>query len=203
MTMTPGQVALDVDSAQTDNTPPESASSSSSPFDASSPEVGLQMRRVWKTVGEILIPDNAYCKSSTCPDAETTLNILSAIASLPTKSTDPNGETTGATMLLVNSHRIPTASAFPIVPSAIQVITAALVLTLLEYVVKDHPAPADDGYVWMPQNTLKATLKNNPWALEALSNERVDWVMKTMLKVVPTKLIVLDRKRGAVRFGKE
>ena len=108
-------------------------------------------------------------------------------------------------MLLLESHRVPAASALPIVPSAIQVITAALILTLLEYVVTagSDAVPADNGYIWMPQSSLKATLKNNPWAIEALTNGGVDWVMKTMLKVVPTKLIVLDRKGGTVRFGKE
>ena len=132
-------------------------------------------------------------------------DILSAIASLPTRSEDPSGERTGAVMLLLDSHRVPAASALPIIPSAIQVITAALILTLLEYVVTtgSDAVPADNGYIWMPQSSLKATLKNNPWAIEALTNGGVDWVMKTMLKVVPTKLIVLDRKGGTVRFGKE
>jgi hypothetical protein len=135
----------------------------------------------------------------------TTSDILSAIARLPTKSEDPSGEKTDATMVLLNSHRARVAYASPIIPSAIQVITAALILTLLEYVVHAGPdaASADDGYVWMPQNSLKAALKNNPWAIEALSIEGVDWVMKTMLKVVPAKLIVIDRRKGTVRFGKE
>jgi len=108
-------------------------------------------------------------------------------------------------VLLLNSHRVPGA-AMPVVPSALQVLMASLILTLLDHVTNVGPDAAstdDDGNIWMPQNSLKATLKNNPWAVEALSNEGVDWVMKTMLKVVPTKLIVLDRKRGAVRFGKE
>lgn len=132
-------------------------------------------------------------------------NILSAIANLPTKSEDPSGEKTSATMSLLNSHRARAVSAPSIVPSAIQVITAALILTLLQYVVNVSldVVPGDDGYIWMPLNLLKGVLKTNPWAIEALSTEGVDWVMKTMLKAVPAKLIVIDRRKGTVRFGKE
>jgi hypothetical protein len=118
---------------------------------------------------------------------------------------DSDGKKTGATMLGLNSHRARAAYVSPIIPSAIQVITAALILTLLEYVVNTgrDATSGGDSFVWMPQNSLRAALKNNPWAIQALSNEGVDWVMKTMLKVVPTKLIVLDRRRGAVRFGRD
>lgn len=34
---------------------------------------GSEQTRVWKTVGEILIPDNSYAKSSNGPGTEITL----------------------------------------------------------------------------------------------------------------------------------
>lgn len=128
--------------------------------------------------------------------------ILSAIAELPTKTHDPTGSAADATLSMLNNHRPPSATA-SLLPSAVQVLTACAILTLLSYVVENAAAPGEDGFIWMPQNALKAEMKNNSWAAEGVANERVDWVTRTMVKLVPSKMIVLDRKKGVVRFGRD
>lgn len=128
--------------------------------------------------------------------------ILKALASLPTKTQDPTGSAADATLTMLSTHRPPSATS-SLISSAVQVLTAAAILALLSYVIENRSSSAEDGYVWMPQTALKAEMKINAWAVEGTANEGVDWVSKTIPKIVPTKMIVLDRKKGVVRFGRE
>ncbi|KAF8320438.1 hypothetical protein DL93DRAFT_2152928 [Clavulina sp. PMI_390] len=164
-----------------ENAPPEvETEMSQSSMDPSTPEVEIQMARVWRTAGEIILPENSYTKSGTTPSTQTTLHIVQSISTLPTKTDDPTGSASEAVLAMLGTHRSQSAtSSLP--PTHLQVLTASAVLQLLSYVVQNASSPAEDGLVWMPQNALKTELKAHPWAVEAMTNESVDWVAKVML----------------------
>ncbi|KAF8342783.1 uncharacterized protein EI90DRAFT_3149860 [Cantharellus anzutake] len=151
------------------------------------PEVESQISRVWKTAGDILIPDHKYGVGQQRvgpppPGSRETIKLLVALEETPissSKSTDL------ALRSVLSEH---TATPSPSV-TTVQVFTAKIILLLLAAL----PNKVD-------QVRLKEALKAHPWAAVGIEGT-ADASTKVLYTCMGKKLIVIERREGTVRFA--